>query len=67
MGMIQDYQLDQSLPLRLLRSVLDNVLLKLGGHEGGFMEGNFCMEQEKGVTLSHSYSLSFLVRGLIQD
>ena len=29
--MIQGYQLDQSLPLRLFRNVFDNVLLKHGG------------------------------------
>ena len=32
MGMTQGYQLDQSLPLRLFKSVFDNVLLEHGGH-----------------------------------
>ena len=33
--MTQGYQLDQSPPLRLFRSVFDNVLFEHGGHGGG--------------------------------
>ena len=51
--MIQGYQLDQSLPLRLFRNVFDNVLLK----HGGSWRGIFCAEQVDRVILSHSKDL----------
>ena len=66
--MTKSYQLDQSLELGLVKSVFDNVLLEHGGLPHVLplaVHLIFLPEQVEGVILSHFYSLSFLVRGLL--
>ena len=66
--MTQGYELDHSLSQGLLKHFFDNVLLE---HVGLVcvltlaVHLFFCAEQVEGVILSHFYSLSFLVRGLL--
>ena len=63
--MTQGYQLDHSLSKRLSKHFFDNVLPE---HVGLIMFSlllSTCAEQVERVILSHFYSLSFLVRGLL--
>merc|ERR1719223_2274907 len=56
------------IPLRPFKSVFDNVLLEHGGLPHVLpldVHLIFLSEQVEGVILSHFYSLSFLVRGLL--
>ena len=56
------------IPLRPIKNVFDNVLLEHGGLPHVLplaVHLIFLTEQVEGVILSHFYSLSFLVRGLL--
>ena len=62
------FYLNHLIPLRPFKSVFDNVLLEHGGLPHVLplaVHLIFLAEQVEGVILSHFYSLSFLVRGLL--
>ena len=62
------FYLNHLIPLRPFKSVFDNVLLEHGGLPHVLplaVHLIFLPEQVEGVILSHFYSLSFLVRGLL--
>ena len=60
------FYLNHLIPLRPFKSVFDNVLLEHGGlHCVLPCAVHPDLEQLEGVILSHFYSLSFLVRGLL--
>ena len=62
------FYLNHLIPLRPFKSVFDNVLLEHGGLPHVLplaVHLIFLPEQAEGVILSHFYSLSFLVRGLL--
>ena len=62
------FYLNYLIPLRPFKSVFDNVLLEHGGLPHVLplaVHLIFLAEQVEGVILSHFYSLSFLVRGLL--
>ena len=62
------FYLNHLIPLRPFKSVFDNVLLEHGGlpHVHPLsVHLIFLPEQVEGVILSHFYSLSFLVIGLL--
>ena len=66
--MTQGYQLDQLLSLRLLKPFCYNVVLEHGGHPNILhlaVHLDF-FEPVEVVILSHFYSLSFFVGGLLQ-
>ena len=62
------YYLNHLIPLRPFKSVFDNVLLEHGGLPHVLplaVHLIFLPELVEGVIISHFYSLSFLVRGLL--
>ena len=64
------FYLNHLIPLRPFKSVFDNVLLEHGGLPHVLplaVHLIFLPEQVEGVILSHFYSLSFLVRGLLKS
>ena len=60
--MTQGYQLDHSLSQRILKHLFDNVPLE---HVGLINVLPLAVQQVEGEILSHLYSLTFLVRGLL--